>query len=83
VHTGKEQADRRSAPPSVVVASVVVATSLERTLTKQFDVADGLGRYDERLGRIVVDGGVHGLFVGDCNINGVLDDDTWCEQHNS
>jgi beta-glucosidase len=54
-----------------------------RTLTLQFDVADGLGRYDERLGRFVVDGGVHGLYVGDCNINGVLDDDTGCEQLNS
>jgi hypothetical protein len=53
-----------------------------RRLTISFDVADGLGRYDEREGRFVVDAGTHGLFVGDCNVNGVLEDDTGCKQLN-
>ena len=45
-----------------------------------FQLADGLGRWDEGRGGFVVDPGVYTLYLADCNINGVLDDARGCVQ---
>ena len=45
-----------------------------------FDVGDALSRWDERAQGYVTDAGQHGLFVGDCNVNGVMEDDRACVQ---
>ena len=45
-----------------------------------FDLHDGLSRWDERTNAFVVDRGKYKLFVAECNINGVLDDDRGCIQ---